>query len=154
MLGHYPTGVVIVSAIGEHGEPVGMVIGTFTSVSLDPPLVGFFPARASRTWPRIERAGRFCVNMLASDQSDLCRRFASRDADKPDELAFGLSEGGCPVLPGIVGWIDCTLEKVIEAGDHYLVLGKVVAFEIERSTAPMLFCRGNLGAAAMGAEAG
>jgi 3-hydroxy-9,10-secoandrosta-1,3,5(10)-triene-9,17-dione monooxygenase reductase component len=154
VLGHYPTGVVIVSAQSEDGSPIGMVIGSFTSVSLDPPLVGFFPARTSRTWAQIERAGRFCVNMLASDQIEVCRRFSAQREDRFDEVAFGLSDGGCPVLAGIVGWIDCSLHQVIEAGDHYFVLGRVTALDVERAATPMLFCRGSLGAPAVGTDAG
>ncbi|MFM6931786.1 MAG: flavin reductase family protein, partial [Novosphingobium sp.] len=68
VLGNYPTGVTVVTAMGEDGQPIGMVVGTFTSVSLDPPLVGFLPDKRSSSWPQIEKAGHFCVNVLARDQ--------------------------------------------------------------------------------------
>jgi len=77
VLGHYPTGVVVVTAIGDDGEPAGLAIGSFSSVSLDPPLVAFFPGKSSSSWPRIESAGAFCVNILGEDQEDICRVFAS-----------------------------------------------------------------------------
>src|SRR5690606_1858729 len=103
---------------------------------------GFLPGKASRSWAVIERSGKFCVNVLASDQTELCRRFASQGGEKFDGLPFDLSEGGSPILPGVVGWIDCSLHEVMEAGDHYFVLGKVNALEVARTVEPMLFCRG------------
>lgn len=81
ILGHYPTGVCVVTALVD-GGPIGLTIGSFTSVSLDPPLVGFLPARSSKTWPRIKAAGQFCANVLADNQSALPGRFASPTADR------------------------------------------------------------------------
>src|SRR6476619_3878226 len=81
VLGHFPTGVVVVTAVDD-GEPVGLAIGSFSSVSLDPPLVGFFPDRSSTSWPRIEKAGSFAVNILGEHQEDICRTFASKGGDK------------------------------------------------------------------------
>jgi len=82
VLGSYPTGVCAITALGPDGQPVGMVVGTFTSVSLDPPLVGFLPDKNSSTWPLIEGAGRFCVNALGADQQATCRSLAARGPDK------------------------------------------------------------------------
>src|SRR4051794_31140118 len=81
VLGHFPTGVCVVSAVHED-QPVGMAIGSFFSVSLEPALVGFCAGRTSSTWPKLRAAGRFCVNILADDQEDLCRAFASKEPDK------------------------------------------------------------------------
>jgi flavin reductase (DIM6/NTAB) family NADH-FMN oxidoreductase RutF len=145
ILGHYPTGVCVISAIDEHGVPVGMAVGSFTSVSLDPPLVAFFPDRGSSSWPRIEKAGRFCVNVLAEDQEHLCRRFAARIANKFDGLDYRISDSGLPVLSDVVAWIECTLHAVHEAGDHFIVLGRVDAMDIERDSHPLLFVRGGYG---------
>src|SRR6266404_4356791 len=80
-LGHFPTGVAVVTAMCD-GGPTGMAVGTFTSVSLDPPLVAFLPAKSSTTFPKIERAGSFCVNVLAADQEAFCRTFATKGADR------------------------------------------------------------------------
>ena len=145
ILGHYPTGVCVISAMGEGDVPVGMAVGSFTSVSLDPPLVAFFPDRGSSSWPRIERAGRFCVNVLADDQENLCRRFASRVADKFDGVAYRLSATGLPILKDVVAWIECTLYAVHEAGDHFIVLGRVDSLDLDRDSHPLLFVRGSYG---------
>ena len=122
-----------------------MVVGSFTSVSLDPPLVAFFPDKSSSSWPRIERAGRFCVNVLASDQQDLCARFAAKGIDKFDGLAHRMSANGSPVLDDVVAWIDCNLHAVYEAGDHYIALGEVVELETVRAERPLLFFQGKYG---------
>ena len=143
-LGHYPTGVCVVTAIERDAAPVGMAVGSFSSVSLDPPLVGFLSDKASTSWPRIQRAGRFCVNVLALGQEDLCRRFSAKAENKFEGLEFDLTQSGSPVFPGIVAWIDCTLWAIHEAGDHYFVLGEVQAMEA-RTHQPLLFLRGQFG---------
>src|SRR4051812_6550519 len=107
VLGHFPTGVTVITA-ETHGTPVGFTIGSFTSVSLDPPLVGFLPGKASMTWPDIEKAGRFCVNVLAADQGELCWRFARETDGKFDDLRWRPSPHGSPIIEGAVAWIDCT----------------------------------------------
>jgi len=145
VLGHYPTGVCVVTAIEPDGDPVGMVVGSFTSVSLDPPLVAFFPDRSSTSWPRIKRSTKFCVNVLGSHQQDLCRRFSAKSADKLAGLDYGVSNGGSPVLHDVGAWIDCTLEVVHEAGDHLIVLGRVRELDIARPDQPLLFFRGKYG---------
>ena len=125
VLGAYPTGVCVITALAGSGERFGLVVGSFTSISLDPPLVGFFPDKRSGTWPKIAETGRFCVNVLGADQLSLCRRFAARAEDKFAELAHGLSPAGLPVLDNAIAWIDCTIERVTEVGDHWLVVGAV-----------------------------
>lgn len=145
VLGHYPTGVCVVTATEPEGTATGMIVGSFTSVSLAPPLVAFFPDRSSTSWPRIERAGKFCVNVLASDQQDLCRRFSAKGGDKFAGVAHRLSANGSPVLDGVVAWIDCMLGNVYEAGDHFIVLGRVLELDIARADQPMLFFRGQYG---------
>lgn len=144
VLGHYPTGVCVVTAMGTDGKPVGMVVGSFSSVSLDPPLVGFFPARSSSSWPQIEQAGHFCVNVLASDQTALCRQIAS-PGDKFAGVEYTVSQHDLPVLAGAMVSIECRLESVIDAGDHVLALGRVLGLEARRDTDPMLFFRGKYG---------
>ncbi|AMK19658.1 MULTISPECIES: flavin reductase family protein [Sphingobium] len=145
VLGHYPTGVCVVTAVGQDGAPTGMVVGSFTSVSLDPPLVAFFPAKSSSSWPLIERAGRFCVNILASDQQLLCRKFSAKGADKFAGVTHRVSTLGSPILDDVVAWIDCTMEAVHEAGDHYIVVGRVKALEVDRPGKPLLFFQGAYG---------
>lgn len=144
-LGHYPTGVCFVTSIREDGLPMGMVVGSFTSVSLSPPLVGFFAERTSASWPKIEATGRFCVNVLGEDQEEICQKLATKTADKFDGVNHRYSEAGLPILDDIVAWIDCTLHAVLGAGDHFLVLGEVHSLNVERHSRPLIFWRGGYG---------
>lgn len=145
VLGSYPTGVCAITALGQDGKPVGIVVGTFTSVSLDPPLVGFLPDKKSSTWPTIEAAGRFCVNVLASDQQHVCRQMAAKGAERFDGLEIEISEHDLPVIAGSIARIECTIHSVTEAGDHWFVLGNVLKLETSRHDDPMLFHRGRYG---------
>lgn len=141
ILGHYPTGVCVITAPGS-SVPIGMVVGSFTSVSLDPPLVAFLPDRKSRTWPKIAEAGHFCVNILAERQQDICRTLSAGTENKFDTIAWRLSESGLPIIDGVVAWIDCQLDAVHEAGDHFIAIGRVLALDIERPDPPLVFLRG------------
>jgi flavin reductase (DIM6/NTAB) family NADH-FMN oxidoreductase RutF len=145
VLGQFPTGVVIVAATDDDGKPVGMSVGSFTSVSLDPPLVAFLPARSSTSWPRIAPARRFCINVLAGEQEALCRAFAVSGADKFKDVAWRESPLGNPIVEGSLAWIDCELERVDDAGDHYIVIGRVHALEVENPSAPLIFFQGGYG---------
>ena len=141
VLGHFPTGVTVITAM--HGdEPVGLAVGSFSSVSLDPPLVGFFPDRSSSSWPKIQEAGSFCVNILGEDQEDVCRRFAMKGDDKFAGLGWHPTGTGSPLLDGVIAWIDCEIDQVVEAGDHYLVLGAVRELEVSHDGGPLVFFRG------------
>ncbi len=141
VLGHFPTGVTVVTATLD-GAPVGLAVGSFSSVSLDPPLVGFFPDRSSSSWPKIQAAGSFCVNILAEDQEDVCRRFAMKGDDKFSGLGWKAAASGAPVLDGVLAWIDCDIDQVVDAGDHFLVLGAVRELEVVHDAAPLVFFRG------------
>lgn len=143
-LGHYPTGVAVVTALTDDGL-AGMVVGTFSSVSLDPPLVAFFPTRTSGSFAHLRTAETFCVNVLASDQETLCRRLATGGAGKFDGVGWRPGPLGSPVLDDAVVWVECTYEDIREAGDHYIVLGRVHEFAVERSTLPLLFFQGGYG---------
>jgi flavin reductase (DIM6/NTAB) family NADH-FMN oxidoreductase RutF len=145
VLGSYPTGVVAITATGADGAAIGMVIGSFTSVSLDPPLVGFLPDKNSSSWPQIEAAGHFCVNVLARDQQHVCRQLSAKGPDKFAGLDVALSNHGHPVIAGAIAQIDCDIHAVIDAGDHWFVLGKVLSLKVSREDDPMLFYRGKYG---------
>lgn len=144
-LGHYPTGVAVITAIDEDGQPVGMVVGSFTSVSLDPPIVAYLPTRQSYTYARLRTAGHFCVNVLASDQRELCARFATRGEDKFAGVAWTPAPSGAPILDGAVAWIDCEATDELDGGDHVIVLGRVRDLDIARRTLPLLFFQGGYG---------
>ena len=151
VLGHFPTGVTIVT--GLHGEdPVGFTIGSFTSVSLDPPLVGFLPMKDSDTWQLMATSNAFCVNVLSREQSDLCWKFAKsgNETERFEDVKWHPATTGSPILDRAVAWIDCTVEQVYEMGDHYFVLGRVVALEADADhdgsgPHPLLFFKGTLG---------
>lgn len=145
VMGRYPTGVVLVSAIEDDGTPVGMIVGTFASVSLEPPLVSFMPARTSTSWPRIRATGRFAINVLGASQEQVCRSFSGRNGTKFDEVPWTVSAGGSPVLDDAVAWMDCTLADVFDAGDHEIVLGKVEQMDVASADLPLLFFQGGFG---------
>lgn len=145
VLGHYPTGVALVTGIADDGELLGMVVGTFSAVSLDPPLVSFMPTRGSYTFQRLRTAASFTVNILAHDQEDLCRQFARPGADKFAGAEWRPSSNGAPVLEGVVASIDCDYHDVLEAGDHFIVLGRVTSLEVRRPVVPLLFFQGGYG---------
>jgi 3-hydroxy-9,10-secoandrosta-1,3,5(10)-triene-9,17-dione monooxygenase reductase component len=144
ILGHYPTGVCAITAMAEEG-PVGMIVGSFMSVSLNPPLVAFLPDRKSTSWPKIKATGHFCVNVLSEQQQHVSRALSSKAKNKFEALSYRLSSAGLPVLDGIVAWIACDLFAVHEAGDHYIAIGQVHALNVECPQAPLLFFQGGYG---------
>lgn len=139
-LGRYPTGVSIITSSDDSGRPVGgMTAGTFTSVSLDPPLVAFLPAKTSSSWPLIEETGKFCINVLSAEQEKLCKAFSVSGGDKFAGVEFHRSPSGLPVMDGVVLWIECSLSKVIDAGDHLIVLGEVLDMGPGQGADPLVF---------------
>ncbi len=142
VLGHFPTGITVVTA-GKGSDRTGVAIGSFFSVSLDPPLVGFCAGKQSSTWPRIREAGSFCVNVLAGDQEDVSRAFASKATDKFEGLGYSPGPfSGAPLLDGALAWIDCEIEAVHEAGDHEIVVGRVHDLGVSEERGPLVFFRG------------
>ncbi|MBM3718714.1 MAG: flavin reductase family protein [Actinobacteria bacterium] len=143
VLGHVPTSVVVVTGLDASGAPHGVTIGSFASVSLDPPLVGFFPGVTSRSWAAIADSGRFAVNVLGSGQDEICWRFAKEGEDRFAGLEWRASALGSPLLAGSLAWIDCTVESVGPAGDHHFVVGRVESLEGSPGDA-MVFFRGKV----------
>jgi flavin reductase (DIM6/NTAB) family NADH-FMN oxidoreductase RutF len=145
VLGHFPTGVAVITGIDADGKPAGMAIGSFSSVSLDPPLVCFMPDKNSSSWPKIRDFGHFCVNILGSHQESVCRAFAVSGGDKFADLAWKPAGTGAPRLDGVLAWIDCDIEVVHDAGDHFIVLGRVRELDVEGDTLPLVFFQGGYG---------
>lgn len=139
VMGSFATGVTIVTAT-EDDLPVGFTCQSFVSLSIDPPLVALAPARSSTSWPRIREAGSFCVNVLAEDQRDVCLAFARSGADKFAGLDWQNGPAGAPRLASCLAWVDCSLEVAHDAGDHELVVGRVVDLEVGQGR-PLLFWR-------------
>ena len=146
VLGQYPTGVAVVTAKSNTGEPLAMTVGSFTSVSLEPPLVAFLPDKGSRSWAALQSSGNaFCVNMLGAHQEDVCRAIASRNPDKFAGIPWYDSPAGNPVIDGSVAFIDCVTEVVHDAGDHVIVVGAVQHLDILSPANPLVFFRGGYG---------
>ena len=145
VLGHFCTGITIITAVDD-GEPVGLTCQSFCSVSLEPPLVAFAPSKSSTSWPRIQRTGVFCVNVLGEDQEDVCRVFATSGADKFRGLGWKPGPSKSPILEDVLGWIDCKLDTIHEAGDHLIVIGRVLELHVaDDHPGPLLFYRGGYG---------
>jgi flavin reductase (DIM6/NTAB) family NADH-FMN oxidoreductase RutF len=145
VLGHFPTGVTVVTASTEDG-PVGLCVGSFTSVSLHPPLVAFCAGDSSTSYPRIEAAGHFCVNILAEEQEEIARVFADTGDDKFAGIGWRPSVvTRAPVINDVLAWIDCQIEAIHEAGDHWIVVGRVLDLEIGHEGGPLVFFRGGFG---------
>jgi 3-hydroxy-9,10-secoandrosta-1,3,5(10)-triene-9,17-dione monooxygenase reductase component len=139
VLGHVPTAVVVVTGLDRGGRPVGFSCGSFFSLSLDPPLVGFCVALTSTSWPRFTRDG-FCVNVLTADQHVLSRQFATSGGEKFDGVAWELGLSGRPRLSRALAWIECTTSNVHRAGDHMLVVGSVSQLSLNRTLPkPLIF---------------
>jgi 3-hydroxy-9,10-secoandrosta-1,3,5(10)-triene-9,17-dione monooxygenase reductase component len=140
ILGHWPSGVVVITSMVD-GVPVGMAMNSFTSVSLDPPLIGFFPGKSSTTWPGMSASRKFCVNILASHHEDVSRLFARKGVDRFAQIAWHERASG-PGLDEAVAWIDCELYDELETGDHTLALGLVLEIDSREDVAPLVFHRG------------
>lgn len=139
VMGRFCTGVVIVTACKADGTPVGMTVGSFASISLEPALVGFFAGHTSTTLPQVVGAGRFCINVLAEDQHDMASRFARSGTDKFADTPWHPAGNGAPRLDGAHAWIECGLNVVHTYGDHDLVVGDVRALTVPSSNDPLLF---------------
>ncbi len=143
-LGRFATGVTVVTApAAGGGGPLGITANSFSSLSLDPPLVLWSPARASRRFDAFAGAAHFAIHVLAADQAALARRFArsGTDFDLPG-IAPGL--GGAPLLPGVLACFECAREAVHEGGDHAIVVGRVLRASL-RDGAPLVFSSGRYG---------
>jgi len=151
VLGHFASGVTVVTALTADG-PAGFTCQSFSSLSLDPPLVAFAPARTSRTWPALRTIGRFCVNVLAEGQDAVSGNFARSGVDKFDGVPWSPSAHGSPVLDGVVAWIDAELWAEYDGGDHSIVVARVLDLGAEPDRRPLLFHRGVYGLLHRGGE--
>lgn len=151
-MAEFATGITVITAL-DGGEPVGFACQSFASVSLEPPLVLFCADRRGRSWPRIRSAGRFCVNVLAEEQRELCERFGSSKGRKFDGLDWNLSAWETPELPDVLLRVHAVVHDVHAEGDHDVVIGRVLGVDLEpgkddRQAAgrrPMIFFRSRFG---------
>jgi 3-hydroxy-9,10-secoandrosta-1,3,5(10)-triene-9,17-dione monooxygenase reductase component len=142
--GHFATGLTVVTA-SHDGAPVGMACNSFSTVSLEPPLVLFCAAKSSSTWPRIRAAGKWAVNVLGEDDEEVCRLFAQKDADRFAHMTFRPGASGAPLLDRSLAFFDCVTEAEHDAGDHVIVVGRVLELGYQSEGKPLLFYRGGYG---------
>ena len=142
-LGCFATGVTVVTCQSEHG-PLGMTVNSFTSVSLDPPLVLWCPAKNSLRYQAFADAESFAIHMLADDQQDVCLRFA-RDGLNFDGIGLEKDAGGPPVISGSLAVLECTRHTLHDGGDHAIIVGRVAGAVVNPGE-PLLFSKGRFGA--------
>lgn len=140
--GEYPTGVAVVTSCDEQGEAVGMVVGSFGSASLDPPLVTFMPSKTSTSWSKLRRAESYCVNILGAHQLDVCNELSSKREDKFNGIKWSRSDLGSPIIEGAIATIHCTKAAEHDSGDHVIVVSRVVDVKLGDPGMPLLFHRG------------
>lgn len=144
VLGRFGSGVVVVAGMAD-GIPAGLTCQSFIAVSLDPPLVAVSPSIRSRSWRRIQPSGAFAVNVLTAQQRQLCLTFADGGGrDKFATTGWHRAPSGSPVIDNALAWVDCRIESVRQAGDHFLVLARVEHLQ-GRSGEPLMFYRGGFG---------
>ena len=142
-LGCFATGVTIVTTVDAQNQPIGLTANSFTSVSLDPPLVLFSLAKGSANLPAFEQAGRFAINVLHIGQQPQSYRFVQRDIDRFEGVDWSFrADGGAPVLAGTLASFDCTTHAIHDGGDHLIFIGKVERAWFEPHRDPLLYFRG------------
>ena len=140
-MGNFATGVVVVKGLLGH-KPIGFAAQSFVSLSLDPPLVAFSPSKSSSSWPKIRQSGRFGINVLGQDQQGLCVNMAQSGADKFATVQWRSGITGAPRLENVLAFIECNVEAGHDAGDHTIVVGRVVDFQsVNGQSAPLLYFR-------------
>ncbi|MBR8640475.1 flavin reductase family protein [Streptomyces tuirus] len=145
VMSHLPTGVVAVTGVEPVTEqPVGMIVGTFQSLSLDPPLATFSVARTSTSWPKVRSGGRFSASVLAEGQDGVCRSLSRKSGDKFADVAWHASPDGSPRIDGAVAWIDCEQVQELDGGDHVIVIARVLRMSTGPGE-PLVFHKGRLG---------
>jgi flavin reductase (DIM6/NTAB) family NADH-FMN oxidoreductase RutF len=144
-MGHFATGVTVVTSVGDDGEPIGTTASAVTSLSLDPPLVLVCFDRASLTLRAIRAHGAFVVNVLAAPQRDLSANFARRGlAAAWDGVRHRAGPTGSPRLDGVLAALECTVENRLPGGDHEIVVGRVHHVETSATpAAPLVLFRGS-----------
>jgi len=140
--GRYPTGVTVVTAASDKG-PVGITANSFTSVSLDPPLVMWAPDKSSRRFPYFETAEHYAIHVLSHHQHELCHGFA-KNAHAFDDLELSENRHGVPLIEHCLARFECQRVAAYEGGDHLIVLGRVIRAEMREGDA-LTFFAGKLG---------
>ena len=141
MMGHFATGVTVVTTKDSNGQIFGITANAFTSVSLDPPLVLVCIDKTAQCYPCFEESGIFAVNILNQQQQEISRRFATKGIDKFEGLSWRSGSSGAPLIDGAVGYVECRIVERFEGGDHTIYLAEVICGTVT-SGEPLLFFRG------------
>lgn len=144
VMGHFATGVAVITA-HDGTTPIGFTCQSVVSVSLDPPLLSFCPARTSSSWPALRDIGRLCVNILSDGQDALCRQFARSGTDKFAGIDWAAAGNGAPALRGALAQVEGTVEAEHDAGDHTIVVVRVSDLHADAGASPLLFFKGQFG---------
>jgi flavin reductase (DIM6/NTAB) family NADH-FMN oxidoreductase RutF len=144
VLGHFATGVTVVTTRLASGQPWGFTVNAFTSVSLTPPLILICVGHRSESFQAMSQAQYFAVNFLAEDQEEIARVFASKTRDRFEQAAYRDSSQGNPLLDGCLGYLECRKAASHAHGDHTILIGEVLAAEARGGT-PLLFYRSAFG---------
>jgi len=140
--GRFATGITVVTTVGADGAPVGVTVNSFSSVSLDPPLVLFCLDRAALSFPAFEGAKSFAINVLRESQQDLSVRFSQQGAQKFGDLDVQRWGTGCPILAGCLANLECRTEAIYPGGDHIIIVGRVVHLSVEEDGRPLVYYGG------------
>ncbi|MFQ6147124.1 flavin reductase family protein [Streptomyces seoulensis] len=138
VLSHFASGVVAVTGLSPDGDPAGLTVSSFTSVSLNPRMVSFCVGRTSRTWPLLRASSGICVNILSERQRDVSDSLARSGGSKFGELGWTPSPGGLPVLDGVLAWLEGDVDAEHRAGDHDIVVARVRHLGIVGGPGPLI----------------
>ncbi|HLH77464.1 MAG TPA: flavin reductase family protein [Candidatus Binataceae bacterium] len=141
VMGHFATGVAVITTFSSEGVLHGMTANSLTSVSLDPPLLLACVDKRTESYPCFESSRVFTVNILAEDQEDLSRRFATSGTNKFEGVAYQRGANGCPIIHGALAYLECKLYGACDGGDHTIYIGQIEQAET-REGRPLLFFRG------------
>jgi len=146
-LSRFATGVTFVTGAPD-GEPLGLIVNSFSSVSLEPPLISICPSRDSYTWARMRRTGRFAVNVLGAGHEGFVARAAEPGADRFAGLEWKPGRAGAPVLTGALAYLECEIVDEHPAGDHWIVVARVESLRVLAREDPLIFFAGTFHSAA------
>jgi len=142
-VGCFATGITVITGIDEEGDPVGFTANSFTSLSLEPPMVLFCLDRNVASFEAFHHRRHFAVNILSAEQEHLSRQFAKSGAEKWSGVVFETWERGCPILDGCLANFECDIDSIYEGGDHVIVVGEVIRMACAESVPkPILYYRG------------
>lgn len=144
VMGNYPTGVTVITTKDKHGQPIGLTVNSFASVSLEPLLILWSIDKNASTYESFMEADKFAVHVLSGDQGDICSLFSTRGIDRFNQCEWKYSDDNLPIISEASGVLQCETFKMVEAGDHTILIGEVFDIKSENKD-PLLYHRRNVG---------